>query len=185
MGEEQDYPLKEHPDAQSQKPEEDLGTLLDGCGHYFAHRIGCSRRGSGSVLALLVQKPGITQKALAEIMGVQPASVSELLQKLERKGLVRREKDGQDRRSVRVTLTEAGQQHQSQSMKERTAPFQALSPEEQDTLARLLKKLLRDWKQRYPVERGRQGNAHRNRHNDHRHEEQTEHMEELYESDKE
>ncbi|MGN0976843.1 MAG: MarR family winged helix-turn-helix transcriptional regulator [Faecousia sp.] len=138
----------------TQSPEEVLGELLDKCGHFFAHRIGASRRGRGNLMTLVARKPGITQKELAEALGIQPASVSEVLYKLERKGFVTREKAEQDRRSIRVTLTEEGQQHLNQPEPDLSAAFQALSSEEKAQLARLLGKLLQDWQQRYPAERG-------------------------------
>lgn len=142
----------EEPLEQSRSAEKTLGQLLDRCGHVFTHRIGGSRRGRGSIMPLLAQKPGITQKELAEILGVQSASVSEVLRKLERKGFVKREKAEQDRRSVRVTLTEAGWEHLNRPESDLSEAFQALTAEEQAQLTELLQKLLRDWEQRYPAE---------------------------------
>lgn len=160
-----------------------LGDLLDSCGHYFAHRVGGSRRGQGNVLALIGRNPGITQKELTEKLGIQPASVSELLMKLERKGAVVREKDENDRRVVRVRLTEAGEKALVKPDTEATDPFQVLTAEEQETLKMLLGKLLADWEARYPVERNRNGGRHdghrghgegqkeeHHRHDGHRHE---------------
>lgn len=141
-------------EERARSPEEILGELLDKCGHFFAHRIGASRRGRGNLMALVAQKPGITQKELAEALGIQPASVSEVLFKLERKGFVTREKAEQDRRSIRVTLTEEGQRHLNRPEPDLSAAFQALSSDEKEQLAQLLKKLLQDWQQRYPAERG-------------------------------
>lgn len=183
MGEKQQDSLKEYLQFDPNHPDETLGMLLDACGHYFAHRIGCSRRGRGNVIALLAQRPGITQKELAQLLGVQPASVSELLRKLERKGLVRREKDAQDRRSVRVTLTEAGHQHQARMDQRQPAPFSALTAEEQASLASLLQKLLLDWQQRFPVERG--GNRERPADSRQAYDESIKRMEEANEQEKE
>ena len=135
----------------SRSAERTLGQLLNRCGHIFTHRIGGSRRGRGSVMPLLAQKPGITQKELAETLGVQSASVSEVLRKLERKGFVKREKAEQDRRSVRVTLTEAGWEHLNRPEADLSEAFRALTREEQEQLAGLLQKLLQDWEQRYPA----------------------------------
>ena len=140
-----------------------LGGLLDRCGHIFAHRIGNRKRGQDSILALISQHPGITQKGLAEALGIQPASVSELLKKLEQKGVILREKDEQDRRSIKVYLTEDGQNHLSEPVEEAADPFQALSAEEQEQLRSLLGKLLADWDQRYPTER------HHHKHHKHHH----------------
>lgn len=137
--------------------EKTLGQLLDRCGHIFTHRIGGSRRGQGSILPLLAQRPGITQKELAEALGVQSASVSEVLRKLERKGFVQREKAEQDRRSVRVTLTQAGWDHLNRPEADLSGAFQVLTREEQAQLARLLQKLLGDWQRRYPTEQGSHG----------------------------
>lgn len=154
--------------APNAKPEENLGELLDQCGYYFAHRIRCSRRGRGNIMALLAQRPGISQRELAEVLGIQPASVSELLTKLERKGFVKREKAEQDRRSVHVTLTDSGRQYLEDSGTEASAPFQALSAQEQEQLAGLLGKLLLDWQKRYPADqagRHRHHGSHAGKHN--------------------
>lgn len=176
MGEAYDHFPEENWESASRHSEENLGDLLDRCGHCYAHRIGCSRRGRSNIMAVIAQRPGITQKELAEVLGVQPASVSELLIKLERKGFVRREKAEQDRRSVCVTLTETGQQHLNRPEEGLSAPFQVLSGEEQAQLAGLLKKLLLDWQRRYPAEQaGRY--KHKNRHAV----QETDHREEKYE----
>lgn len=141
-----------------------LGILIDRCGHYFAHRIGGKKRGQDSVLTVISQHPGITQKELGEILSIQPASVSELLMKLERKGLVLREKDENDRRSIKVQLTEAGHNLLVEPEKIREDPFQTLSTDEQEQLRSLLEKLLTDWEQRYPMDHRR--HKHHNHHHD-------------------
>ena len=51
---------------------------------------------------LLDEPDGITQKALAERMGLDPSSVSIALTALEHRGLIARARDGADRRSVTV-----------------------------------------------------------------------------------
>lgn len=144
--------------------DDSLGGLLDRCGHYLAHRIGGQKRGQEGILAVIAGHPGITQKELAETLGIQPASISELLMKLERKGLVLREKDQQDRRSIKVQLTEAGRQALEAPEEEASDPFRALSAEEQEQLRSLLGKLLTDWEQRYPMEHRRP--KHHNHHHD-------------------
>ena len=141
------------------EPEHDgsLTDLLDRCGHYFAHRIGGSRRGQGNVITFLAQHPDVTQKELAQALGVIPASLSEVLMKLERKGLVERKKDEDDRRLVRVKLTEEGQKSLEQPDEILTDPFQALTQEEQETLKQLLSKLLTDWEECFSAGRKRPG----------------------------
>ena len=49
-----------------------------------------------------------TQMALRKALGVARATISEMLEALEMVGLVRREPDAQDRRTLRVALTDKG-----------------------------------------------------------------------------
>lgn len=137
-------------------PSGSLGDLLDRCAHFFTHRIGGSRRGQESVMASLAVQPNITQKELADQLGVIPASLSEVLRKLERKGFVVRSRDENDHRIVRVKLTPEGEQELNGAEQASDDPFQPLSQEEQDMLAQLLSKLLAGWETRY-AGRNRQG----------------------------
>lgn len=146
-----------------------LSDLLDRCGHYFTHRIGSKKRGQDSSLIVISQHPGITQKELGEILGIQPASVSELLMKLERKGLILREKDEHDRRSIKVQLTDDGRSLLAEPERASADPFQSLSAEEQEQLRCLLEKLLADWEQQYPTEHRRR------RYHNHHHEKENHH----------
>jgi DNA-binding MarR family transcriptional regulator len=59
-------------------------------------------------LGYLVQNPGAIQRDIAKISRTSAASVSSLLQRLERRGLVERRTDGGDERSKRVYATDAG-----------------------------------------------------------------------------
>lgn len=141
--------------------DDSLSGLLGRCGHFLAHRIGGKKRGQEGVLSIIAQRSGITQKELTEVLGIQPASVSELLMKLEHKGLVRREKNEQDRRSVCVFLTEEGQFLLQQSNAVEAADqFEALTVEEKEQLRFLLQKLLTHWEQNYPMD---------HRHHEHKH----------------
>jgi MarR family transcriptional repressor of mepA len=60
------------------------------------------------VLGYLVQKPGAIQRDIAEASRTTPASVSSLLQGLERRGLVERRTEAGNERSKRVFATPAG-----------------------------------------------------------------------------
>lgn len=148
------------------KSDDTLGGLLARCGHYLSHHFDSRKGGQDGILAVISQNPGITQKELAEALDIQPASVSELLMKLERKGLVLREKDEADRRSTRVRLTEDGQAHLS-APKEETDPFEGLSPEEQAQLRSLLEKLLNGWQQNHSAGRNRHGHHKLDKENHH------------------
>ena len=132
-----------------------LADLLDRCGHYYTHRIGGSHRGQNSVLAWLAEHPDVTQKELGEELGITPASLSEVLMKLERKGYIDRFKDETDRRFIRVQLTDDGVAALDTLEEKGGDPFVALSDEEQETLKTLLSKLLSDWETRYMSNRNR------------------------------
>lgn len=139
---------------------ENLPELLDRCGHYYAHRIKGSRRGQDNVLFCLAQYSDMTQKELVEKLRITPASLSEVLMKLERKGYVVREKDENDRRLVRVQVTEAGREALAVSDSETDDPFKVLSPDEQRILSQTLSKLLADWEEHYTTERRNPGRHH-------------------------
>jgi DNA-binding MarR family transcriptional regulator len=99
----------------------------------------------GFALGYLVENPGAIQRDLAEVTRTSAASVSSLLQGLERRGLVERRVEGGDERAKRVYATETGQ--------ELIAGFDAamhaanetilapLSRAERDTLHALLSKI--------------------------------------------
>jgi MarR family transcriptional repressor of mepA len=59
-------------------------------------------------LGFLMQNPGSIQRDIAEITRTSPASVSSLLQGLERRGLVERRTEDGNERSKRVYVTAAG-----------------------------------------------------------------------------
>jgi MarR family transcriptional repressor of mepA len=60
------------------------------------------------VLGLLIQNPGAIQRDIAQMSRTSAASVSSLLQGLERRGFVERRTEGGDERSKRVYATPAG-----------------------------------------------------------------------------
>lgn len=61
------------------------------------------------VLWILSQRDGhLTQSELSELLDIRPSSTSELLKKLESKGLIERSNDPDDRRITIIKLTEAG-----------------------------------------------------------------------------
>lgn len=62
----------------------------------------------GFVLGYLAETPGAIQRDIAQISRTSAASVSSLLQGLERRGLISRRTEGGDERSKRVYATPAG-----------------------------------------------------------------------------
>ncbi|WP_067168511.1 MarR family winged helix-turn-helix transcriptional regulator [Microtetraspora niveoalba] len=60
------------------------------------------------LLRMIATRPGRSQQSLAEEMGVVPSRVVALVDSLERKGLVERRRNPQDRRNHALHLTEEG-----------------------------------------------------------------------------
>ena len=56
-------------------------------------------------LKLIAMNPGVQQKALAQMLEIQPMTIAKLLDNLELRGLVRRDKDPADRRAHLINLT--------------------------------------------------------------------------------
>lgn len=71
-------------------------------------RGGGVRRGQGQLLGVLLKKGTATQGELSEILQIRPASLGELVYKLECKGYVERKPNVDDKRRVDVTLTAVG-----------------------------------------------------------------------------
>jgi len=99
-------------------------------------------RGQGRALDILWQNDGCTHGDLAQALGVQPATVSKMIQRMERAGFVGRRADPKDQRVSRVFLSETGRQLKQQvdarfDQLEREA-IQGLSPDEILTLRHLL-----------------------------------------------
>ncbi len=99
-----------------------------------------------SLLNQLEKLGPLTQRELASVAGQHPAGVSRLLAQLEAEQLVRRARDQQDRRKVRVEVTEQGLSRLAKMDPELGAAsrdvLSPLSAAEQATLRALLEKLL-------------------------------------------
>jgi MarR family transcriptional regulator, transcriptional regulator for hemolysin len=57
------------------------------------------------VVASLVQQPGLTQKEIADKVGVEGATLVPIIDKMEKEGLLKRKTDSKDRRVNRIYLT--------------------------------------------------------------------------------
>lgn len=66
--------------------------------------------GQEMLLCSLWEREDVTQTELGQALGVQPATVTNALKRLERKGLVMRVPDAADQRVSRVSLTEEGRE---------------------------------------------------------------------------
>jgi len=99
-------------------------------------------RGQPPVLLALWEKEGFTQTELAERLQNTPATVTKMLQRMEKSGFIQRKPDTEDQRVSRVYLTEAGraiQIHVEAVWKIMEAEtFVNLKPEERVLLHRFL-----------------------------------------------
>jgi DNA-binding MarR family transcriptional regulator len=101
--------------------------------------------GSFGVLTLIRANPGITQVALSAAFGVDKSTMSPVIVRLEKRGLVRREVLPSDRR-CHALFVEASAEPQYMAAREKVRAFEAgvaarLSKAEQRELTRLLTKL--------------------------------------------
>jgi DNA-binding MarR family transcriptional regulator len=104
--------------------------------------------GSFGVLTLIRANPGITQVELAAAFGVDKSTISPVIVRLEKRGLVRREVLADDRR-YHALYFDPSAEAAYLAARERVRAFEAgvaarLSKPEQRELARLLRKLRGD-----------------------------------------
>lgn len=99
-------------------------------------------RGQPQMLSALWKQEGLTHSELAAKMRVQPATVSKMVQRMERSGFVERRRDPSDERISRVFLTERGRAVRNQVeawFREFEAAYtEGLSEDDIATLRRLL-----------------------------------------------
>jgi DNA-binding MarR family transcriptional regulator len=97
-----------------------------------------------AVLMVLGQLAPLNSRRLSDVMDINPGTISVYVQRLVEKGLVRRERDQDDRRNWWLSLTEAGQEAYQETIAGTvvyTRDFlSALDEEEQRTLHQLLLK---------------------------------------------
>ncbi len=136
--------LKNHP---SMRTEEYLRILLIRCGQKLGN--SGSRQTQGRVLKILYLQGSMPQKVIQDKLNIQPGSMSEITAKLERRGLIRREKDEEDKRKMFLSLTDAGRIDVENFLSQDNPPdgrrFAALTENEKQTLCTLLEKLMISW----------------------------------------
>lgn len=98
--------------------------------------------GQPPLLLKLSDTDGLSQRELADSKGVKPATLTVMLQRMEKTGLIRRAADEKDQRVTRVYLTEKGRgasEAVKQAMEEVEARcFEGFLPEEKLLLRRFL-----------------------------------------------
>lgn len=99
-----------------------------------------------TVMSILSTRDGCSPATIAEKMQIDRSAASRLADRLEKKGLVSRQVDENDRRSVRVVISEPGKMmisYMNQAVeKHQQQILDSLSVSEAETFKQLLKKLL-------------------------------------------
>lgn len=100
------------------------------------------------VLVVLWEIDGLTQKELSERVSVETPTLSRTIDRMERDGLVKRDRNVRDRRQVHVNLTEHGAALWRELVPEAEANLeQALkgfSPQDETQLCALLKRVIKN-----------------------------------------
>ncbi|BCS87761.1 MarR family winged helix-turn-helix transcriptional regulator [Pseudodesulfovibrio sediminis] len=109
------------------------------------HRRDSAHHAQDHVLSIIKERGPINQGVLLEILDVRSSSLSEIIRKLERNGLVTRNRDERDRRSFVVSATEkAGALNTDLDNMRESADrlFTCLNAEEQTQLHAILEKII-------------------------------------------
>lgn len=105
--------------------------------------------GQKRVLTTLRSKGPTTQQELLKVLGISPATLSELLSKLEEKKLIARARSAKDRRVSVIELTESGVQKADKIAETDTRiaeeMFGSLGEDRQQQLSKLLESMLESW----------------------------------------
>lgn len=121
--------------------------LFHQCSHLL--HTGGKCRGQGRLLVLLLEHGTLTQRALADITGRRPATLSEQLDNMEHSGYITRARNAQDHRNVDVSLTSLGSKAALDAKKRRAERakklFSTLNDQEKQELFLLLSRLSDTW----------------------------------------
>lgn len=132
--------------------------MLGFCGHYI-HVNGGGRSGRAPIIcALLKHGDAIPQRELMNMFDLKAGSLSEVLTKIERDGLVERTRDPQDRRQLIVRLTPEGHKQAAAEQLDRER-FRAealccLTDAEREQLEDMLARIKQHWKEIEPDMKG-------------------------------
>lgn len=120
------------------------------CGHYI-HIHGGGRSGRAPIIcALLKHGDAMPQRELMNMFDLKAGSLSEVLAKIERDGLIERTRDPQDRRQLIVRLTEEGHRQamleQADRERFRAEALTCLTAEERTQLEDMLVRIKNSWR---------------------------------------
>jgi len=109
----------------------------------------------GAFLASVQVGEATTPGELARVYGVEMSSVTRMLERMERKGLVQRVRSGDDRRRVIVRVTAAGKRKVKDALplaaKVAQHTWQNVTAAERETLHRVIDKVMRNLGVEHPL----------------------------------
>lgn len=109
-------------------------------------RYGVNKWPSQLSTLLLLEIGNKSQKELLKTLSITPASLSEIIKKLEKKELIEKKRSTKDKRLYELTLTDKGKNLLKEVREiERKGAFSSLTEEEKDSLTFILKKLISSW----------------------------------------
>lgn len=112
--------------------------------HRYFRSVGMFN-GHPHMLFIIRHRPGITQKELAEVMEISPASVAISVRRSEEAGLIRRCRDERDGRVMHLYLTAEGERMDAACARGRdfliAALYRDFTPEDRRALYALLEKM--------------------------------------------
>ena len=101
--------------------------------------------GQPALIKAVINKEGISQRELANCCYKKPATITTMLQKLEKQGLIRRVQDEKDKRKIHLYITEKGKQFNANYERAINEFFkqglEGITQEEVDTIINVLKKI--------------------------------------------
>ena len=137
-----------HSHHHGKKEATDLTSKMIKCGQLLTHKTG-KKHGQERILGILNQYSSLSQKELQEKLQVEAGSLSEILSKLERNGMIEKKRDEKDRRKMVVSLTSKGQHVMEHRKNNDQDLFDMLDETESKQLNDLLDKILESWYQRH------------------------------------
>lgn len=118
---------------------------------HLLHRTN-GRRPTQERILFLLSREEMSQKKLQDTLKIAQGSLSELIIKMEKNGLVVKRKDPSDQRRVLLALSVQGKKQADENHKHYLSDdqglFQTLSDEEKNELSRILSKLNAEWSKR-------------------------------------
>jgi DNA-binding MarR family transcriptional regulator len=149
--------ISKHPATSDHVGNGELDSLFQYASRLMArvyHHHGHAPHAQRHIFQMIRERGPMPQKELMGLLGVRSASLSEVLAKLERQGLISRKRNETDKRGFIVAANEAQPSRQEPTKQMNRDFFACLDDEEQKQLASLLRKTIASVERNYPGHHG-------------------------------